>query len=69
MPDLDRGDEHLDSSDTRRSRRELVEVELELLALAVGPAIIPLSWDFSVYWFASFGGADRRLPEQGRNRR
>jgi hypothetical protein len=27
-----------------------------------------LSWDFSTRWFATFGGADRRLTEQGRNR-
>jgi hypothetical protein len=46
-----------------------VEVELELLALAVKPAVMPMSWDFTAYWSASFGGANRRLLEQGRNRR
>jgi hypothetical protein len=45
-----------------------VGVELELLVLVTVPATIPLSCDFSMRWFASFGGADRRLPEQGRNR-
>jgi hypothetical protein len=49
VPDLDRGDEHLDSSDSRRSRRELVEVELELLKLVVVPAIMQLSCDSRVY--------------------
>jgi hypothetical protein len=29
---------------------------------------MPLSWNFTVRWFALFGAADRRLPEQGRNR-
>jgi hypothetical protein len=48
MPDLDRGDEHLDSSDSRRSRRELVEVELELLNVVVIPAIVQLSYDSPV---------------------
>jgi hypothetical protein len=27
---------------------------------------MPLSWDFTARWFASFAGADQRLPEQGR---
>jgi hypothetical protein len=49
--------------------RQTTRVRLELLVLVAIPAIIPLSWDFTVRWFASFGGADRRLPEQGRNRR
>jgi hypothetical protein len=30
---------------------------------------MPLSWDFIECWFALFGGADQRQPEQGRNRR
>ena len=30
---------------------------------------MPLSWDFSACWFASFGGADQRQPEQRRNTR
>jgi hypothetical protein len=46
-----------------------VGVQLELLVLVTSPATMLLSCDFSVRWFASFGGADRRLPEQGRNRR
>ena len=25
------------------------------------------NWAFTVHWFASFGDADRRLTEQGRN--
>ena len=25
---------------------------------------MPLNWAFTAHWFASFGGADRRLPEQ-----
>ena len=29
---------------------------------------MPLNWAFTAHWFASFGGADRRLTEQGRNR-
>ena len=33
------------------------------------PAAMPLSWDFIVCWFASFGGVDQRQPEQGRNGR
>ena len=45
-----------------------VEVQLELLAPVAVPATMPLSWGFSVRWFATFGGADRRLTEQGRNR-
>ena len=45
-----------------------VGVELELLMPVTVPATMPLSWDFSARWFASFGGADRRLTEQGRNR-
>ena len=28
---------------------------------------MPLSWDFIDCWFASFGGADQRQPEQGQN--
>jgi hypothetical protein len=32
-----RGDEHLDRSDRRRSQRELAEVELELPTVVVGP--------------------------------
>jgi hypothetical protein len=27
-----------------------------------------LNWAFTAHWFVSFGGADRRLTEQGRNR-
>ena len=27
-----------------------------------------LTWNFSVHWFALFGGAGQRQPEQGRNR-
>jgi len=46
-----------------------VGVELELLAPVAVPAIMPLTWDFSARWFASFGGADQHQPEQGRNRR
>jgi hypothetical protein len=38
-------------------------VQLELLASIVVPAIMPLSWDFVAHRFASFGVADRRLPE------
>lgn len=45
-----------------------VEVQLELLVMVAEPAIMSLGWDFSARWFASFGGADRRLAEQGRNR-
>jgi hypothetical protein len=45
VPDPDRGDEHLDSSDRRRSRHERVKVELEPLAPAVGPPIVQLSWN------------------------
>jgi hypothetical protein len=30
-----------------RRRRELVEVELELLAVLPIPSIMPLSWDFT----------------------
>jgi hypothetical protein len=45
-----------------------VEVQLELLVPVTVPATMPLSWDFSARWFATFGGADRRLTEQGRNR-
>jgi len=29
---------------------------------------MPLSWDFTARWFASFGAAVQRLTEQGRNR-
>jgi len=47
-PDCDSDDEHLDSSDSRRSRRELVEGELELLKLVVVPAIMQLSCDSRV---------------------
>jgi hypothetical protein len=36
--------------------------------LVVVPAIMPLSWNFSAHRFVSFGCADQRLPEQGRNR-
>jgi hypothetical protein len=28
-----------------------------------------LNWAFTAHWFVSFGGADRRLTEQGRNGR
>ncbi len=45
-----------------------VVVELELLAPVEGPATMPLSWDLTARWFASFGGADQRQPEQRRNR-
>lgn len=38
------------------------------MSLAV-PAVMPLSWEFSAHWFASFGTVDRRQPEQERNRR
>jgi hypothetical protein len=44
-------------------------VELELLVPVVGPAIMPLRWVFIACWFASFGSADQRQPEQRRNRR
>jgi hypothetical protein len=47
----------------------VVVVELELLEVMPLPRIMPLSWDFSAHWFALFSAADRRLPEQGRNRR
>jgi hypothetical protein len=45
-----------------------VGVELELLALVAVPAIMALSWNFSVHWFALFSGTGQRLPEQRRNR-
>jgi hypothetical protein len=47
---------------------ELVEVQPELLMLVAGPGLMPLTWDFSVRWFASFSSAGRRLTEQRRNR-
>lgn len=31
------------------------------------PATMPLSWDFTACWFASFGVADRRQTERRRN--
>jgi hypothetical protein len=67
-PDHDGRDEHPDLGDSRFCGGELVEVQLELLTLVAGPAVMPLSWDFSVYWFASFAAADQRLAEQRRNK-
>jgi hypothetical protein len=47
-----------------------VEIQLDLLTpVERYPAIMPLSWDFSAYWFASFGDVERRQPEERRDRR
>jgi hypothetical protein len=45
-----------------------VEVKLELLMLVTGPAIVLLSWYFTVHRFALSGNAVRHLPERRRNR-
>lgn len=50
-----------------RAERSDVEVELELLAAVPVPRSMPLSWEFTVRWLASFGGVDQHQPEQIRN--
>jgi hypothetical protein len=35
-----------------------IEVQLGLLMPVTGPAIMPLSWDLTASWFASFGGVE-----------
>jgi hypothetical protein len=40
------------------------EYSSNLLMLVVGPAIVPLSWDFSAYRLALLGSVNQRLPEQ-----
>jgi hypothetical protein len=67
-PGRDGDDQRLDSSDGA-TEDELVGIQLELLVLVVVPAIMPLTWNFSMHRFASFGSADQRQPEQRRNRR
>jgi hypothetical protein len=67
-PSRDGGDERPDSSDGA-TKDELVGIQLELLVPVAIPAIMPLSWDFVARWCASFGSAEQRQPEQGRNRR
>jgi hypothetical protein len=46
----------------------VTRVQLELLMLVAGPAIVLLTWDFSACRLALFGSVTQRLPEQRRNR-